>query len=152
MKEFIITREKVEFWLDENGTWQNRHGPFRHKRIIDHFHQSIRRDESGYYLLQAHGDRVREKVYFPYRDTALFVFEVIDRDGELRAVLNTRATIVLDPESLFVEKDRLYMHNDGHRIRFTSNALLTISECLRLEDEKYQIVINGRTVDIPRHS
>ena len=153
MKQFVIAKEDVDFWLDENGTWQNRHGPFEHKRIIDHFHRSIRHDESGYYLLQTHGERVREKVYFPYRDTALFVFDVIVKnepqaDEKLVLVLNTKETILLEPGSLFVSDDQLYLSHDGHRIRFTAKSLFKISDFLSLEAGSYRIVLNGRSTAI----
>jgi hypothetical protein len=69
--EIIIPKERAIFWLDKNGRWHNAHGEFEHKKIIDYFHSSIKRDENGYYLFQKRGD-VQEKVYFHYEDTALF--------------------------------------------------------------------------------
>ncbi|PIE62260.1 MAG: MFS transporter permease, partial [Desulfobacterales bacterium] len=76
MKEVIIPKEKAVFWMNGDGVWHNEHGPFEHPKIIRHFHNSIHKDENGYYLCQERED-VREKVYFPYEDTAIFVFQVI---------------------------------------------------------------------------
>ena len=70
-----IPRDEAVFRLDGNGCWHNADGKFRHKKIIDYFHSSIKRDQKGYHLCQAH-DNIIEKVYFHHEDTALFVFDV----------------------------------------------------------------------------
>ncbi|MDJ0803659.1 MAG: MFS transporter permease, partial [Desulfobacterales bacterium] len=75
MKEIVIPKDQAVFWLDRHGFWRNRHGRFERPRIIAKFHAAIGRDAQGYYLSQTNGD-VREKIYFPYEDTALFVFDV----------------------------------------------------------------------------
>jgi len=82
IKEIVVPREDAVFWLDGNGFWHNREEKFTHRKIINYFHSSIRKDKKGYYLFQVHPG-YREKVYFPYEDTALFVFEVVrdDRAG-----------------------------------------------------------------------
>ena len=93
--EIVIPREKAVFWLDRNGRWRNHDGLFRNPRIIEHFHSAIRRDDGGYYLSQER-EGVREKVYFPYEDTALFVVDVKTVEpAEL--ILNTRRRLPLDP-------------------------------------------------------
>ena len=87
IKEVVISKEDAVFWLDRDGCWNNEHGKFQHKKIIDFFHLSIKKDNNGYYLSQTDGN-YREKVYFHFEDTALFVFDVI-KDKDIMLILNT---------------------------------------------------------------
>jgi hypothetical protein len=135
--EIVIPREKAVFRLDRNGRWRNAAGLFRNPRIIEHFHSAIRRDADGYYLCQER-EGVREKVYFPYEDTALFVVDiVINEPTEL--ILNTRRRLPLDPAGLVVENDALYALEGDERIRFTDRALLKMADLLEFEEEGYFI-------------
>jgi hypothetical protein len=146
MKEIVIPRENAVFRLDGNGFWRNEHGKFEHKKIIDYFHRSIQRDADGYYLTQDRGE-VREKVYFPYEDTALFVFDVI-RGPDILLVLNTGEKIRLHPDQLRIKGDHLYMLHGEDRIKFTDRSLLKITDLIRetggaffirFQDTDYQI-------------
>ena len=96
IKENVIPKEDAVFWLDKHGRWCNANGKFEHQKIIDYFHSCIKRDQGGYYLSQINGN-CREKVYFPYEDQALFVFDVIRQD-DMMLILNTKKQIALDPE------------------------------------------------------
>ena len=145
--EVVIPREEAVFWMDANGRWHNRYGEFRNRRIREYFHRAIERDENGYYVTQLRGN-VREKVYFPYEDTALFVVDVQSNDG-VELVLNTGRRIPLKPEQLFVKNDSLYLEQDGERIKFNDRALLKISQWLDLREDRYLIRIDGRSVSIP---
>jgi len=107
IKEIIIGKEEAVFWLDKNGCWNNENGKFRHHKIIRYFHSCIQRDQEGYFLYQKNENYV-EKVYFPYEDQALFVFDVIEQD-DVTLVLNTRKRIKLKPRKLFINNDCLYM-------------------------------------------
>ena len=69
LKKIVISKDKAVFWLNQNGRWCNRHGEFEHKKIIDYFNASIRKDKGGYYVAQTTDD-YQEKVYFHYEDTA----------------------------------------------------------------------------------
>ena len=93
LKEVIIPKEKAVFWMDGNGRWHNRHGPFQHKKLIDYFNSSIGWDEDGYFVSQTRDD-ILEKVYFRHAETALFVLDVIKND-EIHLVLNTQKKIKL---------------------------------------------------------
>ena len=139
--EIVIPREKAVFWLDGDGRWHNAHGPFQHKKIIDYFHASIQKDQNGYYLFQETEER-REKVYFRYDDTALFVFDVI-QDDSLLLVLNTGERLPLRPEGLFVEDDALYFRRGEERIKFTQRCLMKISDRLEIRDDAYFIRIKN---------
>ena len=145
--EIVIPKDKAVFWLDKNGRWQNAHGEFQHKRIIDYFHAAIKRDADGYYLFQERGD-LCEKVYFHFEDTALFVVDLIN-DPDTTLILNTRQQIKLKPKSLFIKNDSLYMQLGPETIKFTDRGLLKISKLLMFEDEKYFIRINNRKYKIP---
>jgi hypothetical protein len=127
-KAVVIPKDKAVFWMDARGKWCNRHGPFQHKRIIDHFNRSIRRDTDGYYLTQVRGDII-EKVYFRYADTPLFATRFI-ADPPLRLSLNTGETIDLSPADLYVRADQLYQCRGDERIKFTERALMDISPLL----------------------
>jgi hypothetical protein len=105
--EIVIPKENAVFRLDANGCWHNESGRFRNKKIIDYFHASIRKDADGYFLFQ-NRDNCTEKVYFPYEDTALFVFDVILGDP-ITLVLNTGERSSLEPLNLFVQNDGLYV-------------------------------------------
>ena len=148
IKENIIFKEDAVFWLDKNGCWRNAHGKFENNKIIDYFHSCIKRDQDGYYLSQVNGS-YREKVYFPYEDQALFVFDVL-RQNEITLVLNTKKQIVLDPESLYIKNDGLYMRMGNDTIKFAEYGLIKMAPLLedeegrfyiRLEDKKYRIPV-----------
>ena len=150
-KEIVVPKEKAVFWMDAYGRWHNQHGAFEHKKIIAYFHSSIRKDADGYHLIQKLDDHVIEKVYFKYEDTALFVFDVkIPEDpGEIRLTLNTKQEISLDPETLFIQGDSLYMEHAGDRIKFIDRAMLTLSDRLKFGKNSCRLELNDKTYDIP---
>jgi hypothetical protein len=147
LTEVVIAKEDAVFWMDDRGRWQNRHGRFAHKRIIDHFNRSIRRDEDGYYVTQTRGD-VREKVYFAYTVTPIFVFQVLAGDP-VQLVLNTGETIALDPARLFVESDQLFQGMGDGCIKFSDRALVAMAPYLDENTDGFSIRIGGRTWPIP---
>ena len=144
--EIIIPKDRAIFWLDKNGRWHNAHGEFEHKKIIDYFHSSIKRDENGYYLFQKRGD-VQEKVYFHYEDTALFAVDLI-KDKDTTLVLNTRKQVRLMPRNLFIRSDNLYMRMREETIKFTERGLMKISDLLEYDHDQYFIKINNRKYKI----
>ena len=141
-KAVIIPKEEAVFWLDKHGYWHNKFGKFEHKKIIDYFHTSIRRDARGYFLSQMMDD-VQEKVYFPYEDTALFVFNII-RDADIVLALNTGRHVKIRPTQLSIEDDHLYMQLGQERIKFSQQSLLKISDLIEEENEQYFIRIKKR--------
>ena len=140
-KQIIVAKEKAVFWMGENGDWFNEHGKLEHPKIIKHFHASIKKDKNGYYLYQE-TDEYDEKVYFPYKETALFVFDVkIDKDITLK--LNNSATITLDPEQLFEKDDSLYIQTPDHLVKFTDRALLKVSQYFVDKNDQLFFKLNG---------
>ena len=148
MKEIVIPKEQAVFWLDRHGFWRNRHGRFERPRIIAKFHGAIGRDGDGYYLSQING-AVREKIYFPYEDTALFVFDVDIGKKAVTLRLNTGREMPLAPDSLYIRSDALYTESEGERIRFAERALLKISPLLEVEGTACAIRVGGKRVVIP---
>jgi len=146
--EVVIPRENAVFRLDANGCWHNESGRFRNKKIIDFFHASIRKDAGGYFLFQNKGN-CTEKVYFPYDDTALFVFEVILSDP-ITLVLNTGERLPLEPQKLYAQNDALYVTVGEHRVKFTERSLMTISGLVTFEDENYFIRQAGQRYQISK--
>ena len=147
--EMIIPKEQAVFKLDEHGKWHHfEQGMFENRRIIAYFHSCIRKDDQGYYLLQDH-KHFREKVYFPYDDTALFVFNVHKND-EITLVLNTGRTEKLKPKKLFIQNDNLYIQLGEHRVRFSEHALIRISDFLEFDEEENTLIrFRGRRYRIP---
>ena len=117
------------------------------KEIIDYFHSVIKKDKDGYYLEQEH-KHFLEKVYFPYEDTALFVFHIIKRDG-LILRLNTGEDIQLDPEKLLMKNDDLYIRNKDDLIKFHEKALFSLADYLDESEGQYVINIDGKRYPIP---
>jgi hypothetical protein len=148
IKEIMVPKEESVFWMDENGRWYNQHGPFQHPKIVRYFHASIRKDRDGYYLTQEY-DNIREKVYFSYTETPLFVFTVI-RGDEIILVLNTKKQVPLHPEDLFMKNDRLFMRLDGECIKFTELALIRLSDCIDEEDGQTVFRLNNRSYPLGR--
>ena len=140
--EIIIPKDRAIFWLDKNGRWRNAHGEFEHKKIIDYFHSSIKRDENGYYLFQKRGD-VQEKVYFHYEDTALFAVDLI-KDNDITLILNTKKQIKLKPRNLFISDDDLYMRMGAEIIKFSERGLMKISDLLEYDNDRYFLKIKNR--------
>lgn len=146
LKEVVISKQEAVFWLDKNGFWHNEQGKFEHRKIINHFHACIRKDKDGYHLAQEHRG-YREKVYFPYEDTALFVFDVI-REEDITLVLNTKKRIKLKPKKLFIKNDSLYMQAGEDRIKFTEQALIRIAPLMEYDNDAPFIRVKGRTYRI----
>ncbi len=142
IKERVIPKEDAVFRLDKNGRWYNQYGAFEHKKIITFFHSAIQRDSQGYFLEQEHGE-YKEKVYFPYEDTALFVFDVI-LENDITLVLNTGEHIKLSPDQLFMKGDNLYMHYCGERVKFVERGLMKISKSIEEEKDLYFIRVKNK--------
>jgi len=148
LQERIIPKEEAIFWLDAQGFWHTAQGKFENKKIIAHFHSCIRRDDQGYHLEQEHA-HYREKVYFRYEDTALFVFHV-EKGDPIVLVLNTGRQEDLKPKKLYIDGESLYVRLGNERVKFSENALLSIAEYLEDDDEgHYYIKVKGRKYRIP---
>ena len=147
IKEKVIPKEDAVFWLDKNGCWRNAHGKFKHTKIIHYFHSCIKRDQGGYYLSQVNGNYI-EKVYFPYEDQALFVIDVVRQD-EITLILNTKRRILLDPESLLIKDDNLYMRMGDETLKFVEHGLMKLTQLLEDEDGQYYVRLKGRRYSIP---
>ncbi|BBO82188.1 hypothetical protein DSCO28_27540 [Desulfosarcina ovata subsp. sediminis] len=148
--DVVIPKENAVFWMDDRGRWHNRHGRFEHKRIIDHFNQAIRFDGDGYYVTQVRGN-VREKVYFHYADTPLFVVRIIEKT-DLKGVLNTGEEIIIDPPALCIENDQLYQVRGVERIKFSDRALLTLASHLKETANGLIFQMGDRSWPIPENS
>ena len=146
LKEIVILKDDAVFWLDKNGRWRNKDGEFEHKRIIEYFHSSIKKDRDGYHLQQIIED-CQEKVYFNYEDTALFVFDVIT-DQDISLILNTKKRIKLKPKKLSIKGDNLYMSVGEERIKFAEKGLIKISEFIEYDNDQYFIRIKNRRYKI----
>lgn len=146
----IIPKEQAVFGLDAHGHWRHfEQGRFQNPRIIAYFHSCIRKDEQGYHLVQDL-DGIREKVYFPCEDTALFVFDVIKDGDDVTLVLNTGRRIRLGPRKLFIRDDVLYTRLEEHRVRFTQHALVRMADLLEFDEEERAFVrVRGRRYRIP---
>jgi len=147
IKDIVIQKEDAVFWLDKNGCWRNQNGKFRHKKIIQYFHSSIKRDRHGYFLYQTN-QAYTEKIYFPYEDQALFVFDVI-RLNDISLVLNTKQQIKLNPCKLFIKNDSLYMRRGEEIIKFAEQGLMKIAELLDEENDQLYIRIKNQRYKIP---
>lgn len=138
----VIPKEQAVFWLDSEGWWRNAGGKFRKKKIIDYFHKSIGRDENGYFLIHDKGEKW-EKIYFPYEDTALFVFDIREdkqETGNVVLILNTGRKIPLVPENLWIRNDSLYITRENEKIKFAERALMKISKLIT-EDKNGRLAI-----------
>ncbi len=147
IKEIVIGKNEAVFWLDKNGCWNNENGKFRHNKIIRYFHSCIQCDRQGYYLYQENENYV-EKVYFPYEDQALFVFDVIEQD-DVMLVLNTEQRTKLKPRKLFVNNDCLYMQMGEEIIKFSDQGLVKIARYLEEKNDQLYIRIKNRRHKIP---
>ena len=147
LKEIVISKDKAVFWLDSNGRWQNKHGEFEHRKIIDFFHSSIKKDKDGYYVAQT-TESYKEKVYFRYEDTAFFVFHVT-KDKDIFLLLNNKKQIKLNPEELFIKNDSLYTKDGEELVKFTEGSMMKISKYMENDNDKYYIKIEDKKYKIP---
>jgi hypothetical protein len=135
LPQVVIPKEEAVFWMDRFGQWYNASGRFRHKKIIDYFNASIRKDELGYFVEQIR-ESVYEKVYFRYENTPLFVVEASD-DDPIELVLNTGEKLLLLPDQLFIREDNLYQQRQGECIRFSDRVLMQLSALIDYDGEHY---------------
>jgi len=147
LPEIVIPRENAVFWMDERGRWQNRHGRFEHKRIIDHFNRSIRFDSGGYYVTQERNG-FREKVYFRYVDTPLFVSRIHSGDP-MELELNTGEIVPLVPDRLFTHGDQLYQRHGTGCLKFSDRTLMAMAPYLVETQEGLCLHIDAGTFPIP---
>jgi hypothetical protein len=145
--ELVVPMEKAVFWMDGQGRWHNQHGPFEHKKIIDHFNAAIQKDADGYFVGQ-NNDGIYEKVYFPYQDTALFVMDLHWADP-VRMLLNTGERLNLSPELLFIRNDHLFHQKGDEIIKFSQHALTKISEKIEFSESGCSIRLKGISYKIP---
>ncbi len=143
----VIPKEKAVFYMDGNGIWHNAHGRFEHPKIITHFNRSIQKDDQGYFLSQMIDDGRREKVYFPYEETAVFAVDIRPTDG-LTLILNTGVRHILDPNTLFIRKDNLYLETPDHLIKFNQQALAKMARYLEDTDQGLAVNIGGTITPI----
>ncbi len=134
-QDIVIPKENAVFWMDENGHWYNEGGRFELKKVIRRFNASIRKDAGGYFLIQINGSR-REKIYFPYEETALFAIDLTKKDP-LTLRLNTGIWVPLNPECLFVAGESLYTIVTDDWIKFAERSLLKISTIIDYEKNPY---------------
>jgi hypothetical protein len=146
--EIIIPKDRAVFWLAKNGRWHNEHGEFQHKKIIDHFHASIKKDENGYFLCQQ-TEKVIEKVYFHYEDTALFAVDLIE-EKDITLMLNTKKRVKLEPKNLWIRDDSLYMQAGEETVKFIERGLMKISDLLEFTNNQYFIKVKDRRYRIPQ--
>ncbi len=144
----VIPKEKAVFWMDGQGFWNNEHGKFEHPKIIKHFHRSIRKDKDGYHVFQE-TDEFEERVYFPYEDTALFVFDIRFKKDRTLLRLNTGVDLPLDGERLFTQNDQLYYQAPEHRIKFTEKALVKLAPFLDEEEGRLCFTLGDAPVYVP---
>ena len=146
-REIVIQKEDAVFRLDGNGRWHNQHGPFQHKKVIDYFHTCINKDKHGFYLTQQREDCI-EKVYFPFTETAYFVFDVLVGEDAIQLVLNTRQRLDLDPERMCIKEDHLYLRHNDDIIKFTDRSMLKIAKFMEDLDNGYAFVFKGNAYPI----
>lgn len=146
LKEIVISKDKAVFWLDSHGRWHNKHGQFEHRKIIDFFHSSIRKDKDGYFVAQA-TENYLEKVYFRYEDTAIFVFNVIKNES-IFLLLNTKKQIKLNPEELYIKDDYLYTWDEEDLVKFNEQSMMKISKYMENDNEVYFINLNDKRYKI----
>ena len=147
IREVIIPKEEAVFWLDKAGCWRNEGGKFRNKKIIDYFHASIGKDDGGYFVSHRRDD-MREKVYFLYEDTALFVFDVL-LNGDPYLILNTGKKVPLNPAGLYIRSDHLYTCVDNEPVKFSERAMTKLAPCVLETDGQLFFEWNGTTHPIP---
>ncbi len=146
--EVIVPKERAVFWMDRFGHWYNEGGRFEHKKIIAYFNASIRKDAQGYFVEQIRGD-LCEKVYFNYEDTPLFVVDARIVDEQIQLILNTRETLMLAADSLFIRQDNLYMQRDDERIKFSDRVLLKLADRVEYDGNQYYIATRTGRSPIP---
>lgn len=147
IQEIIIPKEESVFWLDKAGFWRNDGGKFKNKKIIDYFHAAIGKDEDGYFVSHIR-EGIREKVYFLYEDTALFVFDVLFSDHPT-LVLNTGKKLPLSPGSLYVRQDHLYTMDEGEPVKFSERAMTRLAPFISEAEGRLYFEQNGSTHHIP---
>jgi len=146
LKTIVIEKEDAVFRLDANGQWHNQHGRFQHKKVIDYFHTCIQKDEHGFYLTQER-DNCIEKVYFPYEETAYFVFDVIAGE-DITLVLNTQERLKLDPGGLCINDDNLYMRHGEDIIKFTDRSMMKVATFMEDRNDGYDFILKGKKYPI----
>lgn len=139
----VIPKEYAKFRMDRNGRWLNDGGPVEKASIIRYLNSAIEKDENGYYVTHMLGER-REKVYFGYDDTALFIIDLKLNGDDISLLLNTKRRLKLEPAGLFLKDDSLYFEQSGHVIKFSERAMVKMAPLLAESEEGLVVTINGR--------
>jgi hypothetical protein len=147
IKERIVTKEEAVFWMDGRGRWCNRHGPFEHPKIIAYFNSSIGMDSRGYFVQQILNG-FREKVYFRYEGTPLFVVDIIEQDPVV-LMLNTGRSVELDPGNLWIRNDHLCVTIGDEYAQFSEKTLIRMTDWIQCEKDTMFFCRNQIHVEIP---
>ena len=149
-----ISKEESGLRLSERGEWFYHNEPFLNPNIIQYFHQAIRRDQDGRYYLFSRVGELEEHIYFEAEDTAFFV-EHLDFDEKNKSFsirLNNGRGEILNIKTLH-EDGRGVMYcrvMDNDRARLSHNALMTLSEHAKTQDECIYIDVTGEKVVVSK--
>ena len=150
----IVSKEESEIRLKEDGRWIHQGELFSNRKIIEFFHQAIRKDEKGQYYLHNVYDGREEHVYFEVEDTAYFV-ETLEFDGQAQAFvvgLNTGDSGLVDVKG-FETDERGVMYCrvlDDDRARLTANAMQQLADLSRMDEGGIYVDLTGEKVYIGR--
>jgi hypothetical protein len=150
VKQIVIPKQQAVFWMDAQGRWHNQHGPFQHKKIIDHFNASIGKDREGYFVGQ-YRDGLFEKVYFAYQETARFAVNLVGHDP-VQMELNSGETVAVVPELLFIHGDQLFHRYGEEVIKFSEAVLMQISKHIESDDDGYLLRWMGASYRLKEQS
>lgn len=151
----IVSKEESRLRLSADGQWFYEDDAFSNAKIIDFFHQSIRKDDAGRFFLYSRYKGEEEWVYFEAEDTAYFVWDISldEEQGSFVLFLNTGAEEVLDASTLQEDSQGVLRCrlSRGDRARFTIPSLRRLAEFVEEEGDRIflksqgkRIVISGR--------
>lgn len=149
IKERVVLKEEAVFWMDGRGRWCNRYGPFEHPKIIAYFNSAIGKDDGGYFVQQII-DGLREKIYFRYEGTPLFVVDVMEQDPII-LVLNTGRSIELDPERLLIQNDYLCVDMGDDYAQFSEKMMMRMANWIHYDRNRTFFCRNQTRVEIPEY-
>ncbi len=133
-----------ELFLDKEGRWFHDGVEITHKLTADLFSRSIRRDDTGRYVLEVGREWAPVKV----EDTPFMVRRVDVKEDGANATLNDGSEEDLDLKTLRINDENVlycYVKNGEYPARFLRPAYYQLMSCLVEDQQGYAVNINNQT-------
>ena len=126
--------------IDKEGRWFQNGVEIIHPLVLKQFLEALERKPDGGYRIRIG----REICSVEVEDTAFIVSRIIDMDGRIGLELNDGSSEVLDPETLWINRENIpyvTVKNGEFRARLSRPAYYDLARKLDFDDKEQSFVL-----------